>query len=143
MYMKKFFVHAILVPALVGALLACSGSKSDVKRLEGKWNVVEIKGAKVKAENTPFMEFDLKENKLHGNAGCNIFNASVVLDRKNSSTLKIENGITTMMDCPDMDIESKLLQSMAEVRAVKAGENPNEVQLVDAEGNILMVLSRN
>lgn len=66
-------MYALLVPALAGSLFACSGSKTDAKQLEGKWNVVEVKGEKVQAENTPFMEFDMKENKLHGNAGCNIF----------------------------------------------------------------------
>lgn len=141
--MKKFFVHAILVPALAGALFACSGSQTDAKQLEGKWNVVEVKGEKVNCENTPFMEFDMKENKLHGNAGCNIFNTSVTLDAKDVSALKLEDGMTTMMSCPDMDMETKILQSMSDVRAVKAGSNPNEMLLVDAEGNVLMVLARN
>ena len=50
--MKKFFEHAILVPALAGALFACSGSQTDAKQLEGKWNVVEVKGEKVNCENT-------------------------------------------------------------------------------------------
>lgn len=141
--MKKFFVHAILVPALAGALFACSGSQTDAKQLEGKWNVVEVKGEKVNCENTPFMEFDMKENKLHGNAGCNIFNTSVTLDAKDVSALILEDGMTTMMSCPDMDMETKILQSMSDVRAVKAGSNPNEMLLVDAEGNVLMVLARN
>ena len=141
--MKKFFVHAILVPALAGALFACSGSQTDAKQLEGKWNVVEVKGEKVNSENTPFMEFDMKENKLHGNAGCNIFNTSVTLDAKDVSALKLEDGMTTMMSCPDMDMETKILQSTSDVRAVKAGSNPNEMLLVDAEGNVLMVLARN
>ena len=141
--MKKFFVHAILVPALAGALFACSGSQTDAKQLEGKWNVVEVKGEKVNCENTTFMEFDMKENKLHGNAGCNIFNTSVTLDAKDVSALKLEDGMTTMMSCPDMDMETKILQSMSDVRAVKAGSNPNEMLLVDAEGNVLMVLARN
>ncbi len=141
--MKKFFVNAILVPALAGALLACSGTRTEAKQLEGRWNVVEVKGEKIKAENTPFMEFDMKEKRLHGNAGCNIFNTSITLDAKDASSVKIEDGMTTMMDCPDMDIESKILQSMTDVRAVKAGSTPNEMLLVDAEGDVVMVLTRN
>ena len=141
--MKKFFVHAILVPALAGALFACSGSKTEAKQLEGKWNVVEVKGEKVNCETTPFMEFDMKENKLHGNAGCNIFNTSVTLDAKDASAVKIEDGMTTMMACPDMDMETKILQSMSAVRAVKAGADQNQMLLVDAEGNVVMVLVRN
>ena len=131
-----------MVPALAGSLFACSGSKTDAKQLEGKWNVVEVKGEKVQAENTPFMEFDMKENKLHGNAGCNIFNTSVTLDGKDVSAITIAQGATTMMACPDMDLETKILQSMTAVRAVKAGSNADEMQLVDAEGNVLMVLEK-
>ncbi len=89
------------------------------------------------------MEFDMKEKRLHGNAGCNIFNTSITLDAKDASSVKIEDGMTTMMDCPDMDIESKILQSMTDVRAVKAGSTPNEMLLVDAEGDVVMVLTRN
>lgn len=135
-------MYALLVPALAGSLFACSGSKTDAKQLEGKWNVVEVKGEKVQAENTPFMEFDMKENKLHGNAGCNIFNTSVTLDGKDVSAITIAQGATTMMACPDMALETKILQSMTAVRAVKAGANADEMQLVDAEGNILMVLEK-
>lgn len=135
-------MYALLVPALAGILFACSGSKTDAKQLEGKWNVVEVKGEKVQAENTPFMEFDMKENKLHGNAGCNIFNTSVTLDGKDVSAITIAQGATTMMACPDMDLETKILQSMTAVRAVKAGPNADEMQLVDAEGNVLMVLEK-
>lgn len=135
-------MYALLVPALAGSLFACSGSKTDAKQLEGKWNVVEVKGEKVQAENTPFMEFDMKENKLHGNAGCNIFNTSVTLDGKDVSAITIAQGATTMMACPDMDLETKILQSMTAVRTVKAGANADEMQLVDAEGNILMVLEK-
>ena len=135
-------MYALLVPALAGSLFACSGSKTDAKQLEGKWNVVEVKGEKVQAENTPFMEFDMKENKLHGNAGCNIFNTSVTLDGKDVSAITIAQGATTMMACPDMDLETKILQSMTAVRAVKAGPNADEMQLVDAEGNVWMVLEK-
>ena len=135
-------MYALLVPALAGSLFACSGSKTDAKQLEGKWNVLEVKGEKVQAENTPFMEFDMKENKLHGNAGCNIFNTSVTLDGKDVSSITIAQGATTMMACPDMDLETKILQSLTAVRAVKAGSNADEMQLVDAEGNVLMVLEK-
>ena len=105
-------MYALLVPALAGSLFACSGSKTDAKQLEGKWNVVEVKGEKVQAENTPFMEFDMKENKLHGNAGCNIFNTSVTLDGKDVSAITIAQGATTMMACPDMDLETKILHRL-------------------------------
>ena len=48
-----------------------------------------------------------------------------------------------MMACPNMDLETSVLQSMDQVRSVKAGKEENEMLLVDPEGNVLLVLERN
>ncbi len=140
--MKKFLMYVWAVPAFVGALAACSNAKMTARGLEGKWNIVEVKGEKVTARNAPFMEFDMKENKLHGNAGCNMFNTDVTVDEKNASAISIGHGLTTMINCPDMDTERKILQSFEAVKAVKAGANANEAQLVDGEGNVVFLLQK-
>ena len=46
MKMKKVLFYAFLLPAFVGMMFSCSDVKTDVKKLEGKWNVVEVKGEK-------------------------------------------------------------------------------------------------
>ena len=43
MKMKKVLFYAFLLPAFVGMMFSCSDVKTDVKKLEGKWNVVEVK----------------------------------------------------------------------------------------------------
>ena len=78
--MKKAILTLLMIPAFVGMLFSCSEVKTDAKKLEGKWNIVEVKGEKILKEGLPNMEFDMKDNKVHGNAGCNIFNSTVVLD---------------------------------------------------------------
>lgn len=141
--MKKIFFYALLIPAFVGMMSSCGESKTDVKGLEGKWNIAEVKGEKVVVEEgAPVMEFNMTENKLHGNAGCNIFNTSVVVDPNDISAITINQAATTMMACPNMELEDKVLKSMAEVKAVKAGKSADEMLLVDAEGNVLFVLAR-
>lgn len=50
--------------------------------------------------------------------------------------------MTTMMACPDMDTETKILQSFESVKGVKAGANANEAQLVDGEGNVVFLLKK-
>lgn len=140
--MKKLFYYAGVIPACVGMLFACSEVKTDVKQLDGKWNIVEVQGEKVQVEELPQMEFNMAENKLHGNAGCNIFNTTVQVDPEDVSSIKILPAATTMMACPNMELEGKVLQSMEQVKAVKAGQSESEMQLVDAEGNVLFVLSR-
>ena len=118
--MKKAILTLLMIPAFVGMLFSCSEVKTDAKKLEGKWNIVEVKGEKILKEGLPNMEFDMKDNKVHGNPAA-----------------------TTMMACPDMEIEDAILKAMGNVKGVKAGQSENEMLLVDADGNVLMVLSKN
>lgn len=140
--MKKVFSFLFMLPAFVGMMLACSAKVTDAKELQGKWNIVEVNGEKVSVEEPPFFEFDMKAGKLHGNAGCNIVNSSLVLDEKDASAVSFAQAISTMMACPNMDLESNVLKSMEKVRSVKAGKDANEMNLVDEAGNVLFVLAR-
>ena len=141
--MKKAILTLLMIPAFVGMLFSCSEVKTDAKKLEGKWNIVEVKGEKILKEGLPNMEFDMKDNKVHGNAGCNIFNSTVVLDDQDISSITINPAATTMMACPDMETEEAILKAMGDVKGVKAGQSENEMLLVDTDGNVLMVLSKN
>lgn len=140
--MKKIIFYALMLPAFVGMLFSCSEAKTDAKKLEGKWNIVEVKGEKILQEGMPQMDFDMSENKLHGNAGCNIFNTTVTLDDDDVSAISIAPAATTMMACPDMETEDAILKAMNDVKAVKAGQTDNEMMLVDGSGNVLLVLSK-
>lgn len=135
-------MYALLIPAMAVSF-ACSEKKTDAMQLNGKWNIVEVKGEVISTkENKPFMEFNMEEKKLHGNAGCNLFNTSLETSPGDISALKISQGMTTMMACPDMDTETKILQAMDAVRAVKAGADANQMLLVDESGNTVFVLSK-
>lgn len=140
--MKKVLFYAFLLPAFVSMMFSCAEGKTDVKELNGDWNVIEVKGEKVEAETLPQMSFDMEENTLHGTTGCNLFNTSVEVNKEDVSALKIAQGATTMMACPNAELETKVLQSMAKVNAVKAGKGENEMLLVDQDGNVLFVLVR-
>lgn len=140
--MKKILFYAFMLPAFVGMLFSCSDVKTDAKKLEGKWKVVELKGEKILEEGLPQMDFDMAANKLHGNSGCNIFNTTVTLDPNDVSAITINEGASTMMACPNMDLEMKVLKSMGEVKSVKAGKSDDEMLLVDQDGNVLFVLDK-
>ena len=141
--MKRVIFYVLMLPMVLGMMISCSEAKTDAKKLEGKWNVIEVKGEKILKEGLPYMEFDMAQNKLHGNAGCNMFNSSFTLDDKDISSITIEAGAATMMACPDMSTEDASMQAMGNVKAVKAGSSENEMVLVDQDGNVLLVLSKN
>ena len=142
--MKRVIFYVLMLPMVLGMMISCSEAKTDAKKLEGKWNVIEVKGEKIlKEELPPYMEFDMAQNKLHGNAGCNMFNTTVTLDANDVSAITIAPGAATMMACPDMATEDAIMQAMVNVNAVKAGSSENEMTLVDKDGNVLLVLSKN
>lgn len=141
--MRRVIFYVLMLPMVLGMMVSCSQAKTDAKKLQGKWNVVEVKGEKILKEGMPYMEFDMAQNKLHGNGGCNIFNTSVTLDDKDVSSITIAPAAATMMACPDMSTEDAIFQALGDVKAVKAGQSADEMQLVDEDGNVLLVLSKN
>ena len=141
--MKRVIFYVLMLPMVLGMMIPCSEAKTDAKKLEGKWNVVEVKGEKILKEGLPYMEFDMAQNKLHGNAGCNMFNTTITLDANDVSSITIAPGAATMMACPDMATEDAIMKAMGDVKAVKAGNSESEMALVDQDGNVLLVLSKN
>lgn len=141
--MKRVIFYVLMLPMVLGMMISCSEAKTDAKKLEGKWNVVEVKGEKILKEGLPYMEFDMAQNKLHGNAGCNMFNTTITLDANDVSSITIAPGAATMMACPDMATEDAIMKAMVDVKAVKAGNSESEMTLVDQDGNVLLVLSKN
>lgn len=141
--MKRVIFYAMLIPAFVGMMFSCAEAKTDAKKLEGKWNVIEVKGEKILKEGLPQMNFDMAQKKLNGNGGCNLFNTSVTLDDNDVSSITIAPAAATMMACPDMATEDIIFKAMGDVKAVKAGKSENEMLLVDGDGNVLFVLSKN
>lgn len=134
----------MLIPVCMGMISSCSNNKADAKDLNGKWNIVEVQGQAVSTvnERTPFMEFNMTENRLHGNAGCNLFNTSIRLDSNDASRISFDQAAATMMACIDMELETKVFDSIENVASVKAGNNDQQMLLVDKDGNTLIVLSR-
>ena len=141
--MKRVIFYVLMLPMVLGMMISCSEAKTYAKKLEGKWNVVEVKGEKILKEGLPYMEFDMAQNKLHGNAGCNMFNTTITLDANDVSSITIAPGAATMMACPDMATEDAIMKAMGDVKAVKAGNSEREMALVDQDGNVLLVLSKN
>ncbi len=118
--MKKIGSYLVLIPAIVGMMISCSSTKNvTAKDLDGTWNVVSVKGEKVTKEEPPFFEINMSEKKVHGNAGCNIINSSIILDESNASAGKFGMPISTMMACPYLKLENKMSKACVEVTGVK------------------------
>lgn len=135
--------YVLMAPVLIGMASCSSTAKMDVQQLEGAWNITEVNGQKVtQKEKVPFIEFNMAENKVHGNAGCNMFNSTVVRDGKDPSAFTLMQPASTMMACPDMELEGKILKAFESVAGVTQGNSEKEAFLIDKEGKTILVLSK-
>lgn len=109
--------------------------------LDGKWMIGEVAGEAIPEgmEKQPFIEFNISEKRLHGNAGCNIINGGFQTEEDNPSAISFPQVISTMMACPDMAVESSVLKALNSVRSFGKLENGG-VGLYDADNNLVIVL---
>lgn len=135
---KMCFISA----ALACALMSCGTGKNSVAVVDftGEWNIVEVNGAKISTENSPFLGFDKDGHRLYGNAGCNRLMGSFELDTLNAGKMRFGQVATTRMMCPDMTLEKNVLEALDKVVGYEtAGET---VILNDADRKPVILLQK-
>ena len=119
--------------------------EADVKLsvLNGEWKVKEVNGEAIPSgmEKQPFITFDVKEKMIHGNAGCNMINGGFETNTNNAKSISFVRVVSTMMACPDMETEGKILKALNEVKSfdVLAGGG---IGLYDANNALVLVLEK-
>ena len=113
--MKIFVAFLILciVIIFVALVIGCSTKEAGVDvRLHDIWALESINGEEFikdnQTNNHPLIEINLKEERLHGNAGCNTINGKVEVDDSNITFSEI---ISTEMACPG-DLEQRFLTAL-------------------------------
>lgn len=118
---------------------------ADVKvsDLKGEWNITEVNGEAVSTgmDTKPFIAFDVKEGRIHGNAGCNLINGGFKTEEGNALSISFPAMASTMMACPDMETEGKIMGALNEVRSFGklAGGG---IGLYDANNTLVLVLAK-
>jgi len=109
-----------MITALFMISTSCSSSNElkDI-RLHDIWALDSIEGEKIiideNVSNLPVLEIYVKEERIHGNTGCNVLNGSVEIDEDKISFSRM---ITTEMACPG-DLEQKFLSALHRVNKYK------------------------
>lgn len=116
--------------------------KADVSFMNGAWRISKLNGKEIAADKEMKMVLDLTELKVHGNAGCNVFNGSLVIDQNRQNSLQFKDVATTRMTCPDIALEQEFLRTLTTVVTVVPGHNKSTADLKDAEGKTVIALSR-
>lgn len=87
---------------------------NKIAALEGEWKISEVNGEIVPTnlEKKPYLNFDVQKNRIHGNAGCNMINGGFVTKEDNPKAISFPAVAATMMACPDMKLERKVLDAL-------------------------------
>lgn len=139
--MKRLVLGMMIV--CTGTLVAsCGGGKNllSASSLAGEWDITEVDGQKLSAEPMPFIGFDVAQKRMYGNSGCNRMMGSFETDSLKPGTLKFGQVGSTRMMCPDMAIETAILEALNETRSF--GMKDGKVCLKDANGSEVLVLKK-
>lgn len=90
--------------------------------LDGEWKISEVNGESIPSdlEKKPFLNFDVKNKRVHGNAGCNMINGGFNTKDDDSKAISFPAMAATMMACPDMTIERTILDALNSVKSFEA-----------------------
>lgn len=118
---------------------------TDVKLsvLNGEWKISEANGESIPSgmEKQPFLEFDVKKKRIHGNAGCNLINGGFETNADNAKSISFPGVAATMMACPDMEVEGKILKALNEVKSFDVLSGGG-IGLYDANNALVLVLTK-
>lgn len=95
------------------------GSKTTNNLLHDIWALESIRGEKVQinesVKNLPVIEIYVRDERVHGNTGCNTFDGKI---KTSENQITFSNIITTEMACPG-NLEQKFLSALNEVNNYK------------------------
>ena len=102
--------------------------EADVKLsvLNGEWKIKEVNG---------------EAKTIHGNAGCNLINGGFETSTSNAKSISFPGVASTMMACPDMETEGKVLKAINEVKSFDVLSGGG-IGLYDANGALVIVLEK-
>lgn len=109
--------------------------------LAGRWVITNVGQVLVsEVERTPELNFDIENCRVYGNASCNTINGNFSQEEGKATSLRFSQMISTMMACPNMEMESGILQALDKVRSFDRGEEENTVILLDESGFPVLTL---
>ena len=144
-YRKAGKERVYLCNAANRPVMVLEKKEADVKLsvLNGEWKIKEVNGEAVPSgmEKQPFIAFDVKKKSIHGNAGCNLINGGFETKTTNARSISFPGVASTMMDCPDMETESKIMKALNEVKSFDVLSGGG-IGLYDANGGLVLVLEK-
>lgn len=116
---------------------------TKVANLEGEWKITEVNGQPIPTDldRKPFLSFDVEKKRVHGNAGCNMINGGYITEDNNPMSISFPAMAATMMACPDMTLEKKIMDALNIVKTYDIF-NDKSVGLYAESGELVIRLSK-
>ena len=114
--------------------------RANMEFLNGKWLITEVNGTAIDDPEANVF-FDVKEQKVHGNTGCNYFNGDIMFDPNTANSINFTGMGVTRMACPKGDQERQILVGLEEASTVVRGEG-DTIMLLDRSGKGVITLKR-
>lgn len=147
---KRFEVRGDQI-ALLGksskpiAMLDKKPETTQATLLSAKWSIKSVNAKNVRemmAENgqNPFIELDLDNKSISGNAGCNRIMGQIVENPGVEKSMTFPNVAATRMACPQLELEGVVLEALNKVATYKLSPSNTQLTLLDKNGAELMIL---
>ena len=109
--------------------------------LEGRWDITRLNGKAVEqSEETPFLGFNTAQGQLYGYTGCNRITGALNMKEVLKGKISLDGLGSTRMLCRDTRFETEMLATLGQARRIELKDA--SLQLCDAQGKVLMVLTR-
>lgn len=87
--------------------------KHNLEVLNGLWKFSTIDDQKVGIDGVNIF-FDIPEQTVHGNTGCNSFNGGIAIDPQKANAISFSQMAVTMRMCENSDVERQMLVALEE-----------------------------
>ena len=119
-------------------MVSCA-EKKTFEVLNGEWNVVTIGEMAVPDSVDAFLGFNVAEQLVYGNAGCNHLTGTLPAEMSPEVPMFAALGSTRMW-CADMAVENALLPALGQVVDFKV--DGNNLYFLDASGATVVSLEK-
>ena len=102
---------------------------TDPRLEDKKWVLTELQGKTVSIKESmkvAFIQFEMETSKFHGNGSCNNFFGSYELFE--GGKLSFGNAASTMMACPDMELEKAFLEILSQADNYSVSDSTLSIQ---------------
>jgi len=113
--------------------------KHNLEALNGQWMFSTLEGKKVEVDGVNIF-FDIPEQKVHGNTGCNYFNGTITIDSHKPNSISFSQMAVTMRMCENSDTERQMLVALEETSTYSV--SGKTLRLFNSKGHEVATLTR-